>query len=143
DADDEVVRRDHFSINDALSFDDADTKASQIVIATSIKVGHDGGFAAEKSTIGFEAAACDAGDNLFQQRRIVMRHSHVIKKKQRFCPAAESIVYAHGHQIDADGAMAANELCHFKLCAYAVGATDEDWLFVVSREEMVGKIELE
>ena len=48
-----------------------------------------------------DAAGRDALDDLLQQRRIVVRHGHVVEEEQRLGPAAQGVVDAHRHQVDA------------------------------------------
>jgi hypothetical protein len=51
-------------------------------------------------------------------------------KKTRLGPAAEHVVDAHRHQVDADGMVQASKLRHFQLRADAIGARNEDRVFV-------------
>ena len=126
DADDHVVGRDRSAVDHALALDHADAEAGQVVIAAGVQVGHDGRFAAQQGAIGLQAAVADAFDDLLQQRRIVVRHGHVVEEEQRLGAAAEGVVHAHRHQVDADGVVAAGQLGHFQLGADAVGAADQD-----------------
>ena len=48
-----------------------------------------------------QAAGRDARDDLLQQRRIVLRHGDVVEEEQRLGPAAQGVVDAHRHQVDA------------------------------------------
>ena len=79
----------------------------------------------------------------FEHGRIVLGHGHVVEEEQRLGPAAEGVVDAHRHQIDADGVVPADRDGHLELRADAVGAGDQHRVFVVPGEELVGEIELE
>ena len=143
DADHDVVGGDVAAVDDAIALDHADGEAGQVVAAVLEHVGQDGGFAAQQGAIGLQAAVADAGDDLLQQRRIVVRHGHVVEEEQRLGAAAQHVVDAHGHQVDADGVVAAGQLGDLELRADAVGATDQHRVFVAAGEQPVGEIELE
>ncbi len=90
-----------------------------------------------------QAAIADAGDDLLQERRIVVRHGHVVEEEQRLGAAAQHVVDAHGRQVDADGVVAAGELGDLEFRANAVGATHQHRVFVAAGEQPVGEIQLE
>ena len=66
---------------------------------------------------------------------IVVRHGHVVEEEQRLGPAAEGVVDAHRHQVDADRVVHAGQLGDFELGAHAVGAGDQHGVFVLAGKE--------
>ena len=75
--------------------------------------------------------------------RIVLGHGDVVEEEERLGPAAQGVVDAHGHQVDADRIVAAQGHGHLELRAHAVGARDQHGVFVMPGEKLVGEIELE
>ena len=69
-----------------------------------------------------------------------MRHGDVVEEEQRLGPAAERVVDAHRDQVDADRVVLVDERGDFELRAHAVGAGDEDRVFVIPLEQPAGKI---
>ena len=139
----DVARLDRAAVDDVPLLDHADAKAGQIVIAGGVEVGQDRGFAAQQRAIALDAAVGDAFDDLLQQLRIVLGHGHVIEEEQRLRPAAEGVVDAHRHEIDAHRVVHAHRDGHFELRAHAVGAGDQHRLLIISGEQPAGEIELE
>ncbi len=82
-------------------------------------------------------------DDLLQSGRVVVRHGHVVEEEQRLGAAAERVVDAHRHQVDADRVVHAGQLSHLQLRAHAVGAGNQHRLLILAGEQGVGKIELE
>ena len=82
-------------------------------------------------------------DDLLEQVRIVRGHRHVVEKEQRLGPAADGVVDAHRHQVDADRVVPADHLGDLQLRAHAVGAGDQHRLAVIAGEQPAGEVELE
>ena len=143
DADHHVVGLDRPAVDHPLALGHADAEAGQIVIAGGVDVGQDGRLAAQQGAVGLDAAVGDAVDDLFEHGRIVLGHGHVIEEEQRLGPAAQGVVDAHRHQVDADRIVPADRHGHLELRAHAVGAGDQHRVFVVPGEKLVGEIELE
>ena len=142
-ADHHVVGLDRPAVDHPLLLGHADAEAGQVVIAGGVDVGQDGRLAAQQGAVGLDAAVRDALDDLLQQGRIVLGHGHVVEEEQRLGPAAQGVVDAHGHQVDADRVVHARRHGHLELRAHAVGAGDQHGVLVVPGEELVGEIELE
>ena len=142
-ADHQVVGLDRPAVDHPLFLGHADAEAGQVVIAGGVDVGQDGRLAAQQGAVGLDAAGGDALDDLLQQGRIVLGHGHVVEEEQRLGPAAQGVVDAHRHQVDADRVVPADRHGHLELRAHAVGAGDQHRVLVVPGEELVGEIELE
>ena len=89
--------------------------------------------------MALQAPGGNALDDLFESRRIVFRHCHVVEEKQRFRPGAEGVVNTHGDQIDADGVVDTSLLGDFELCANSISCRDKHRVHIVAREELAGK----
>ena len=75
---------------------------------------------------GLHASVGHAGDDLFEQRRIVLAAGDVVEEEQRLGALGGDIVDAHGHAVDADGVVLVGQLGDHELGAHAVGAGDEN-----------------
>ena len=73
---------------------------------------------------------------------IVVRHGHVVEEEQRLGPAAQGVVDAHRHQVDAHRVVHARQRGHLELGAHAVGAGDQHRVLVAAGEQRAGEIEL-
>ena len=71
-----------------------------------------------------------------------MRHGDVVEEEKRFSAGAEGVVDAHRDEVDADGMVNAGVHGHLELRAHAVGAGDEQRIFVAPAEESL-EVELE
>ena len=91
---------------------------------------HFSGFTADQCRTGLHAAVGHAGYDLLEQSRIVLAAGDVVKEEQRFGTLSGDVVDAHGHAIDADGVVLICHLGDHELGAHAVGAGDENRLFV-------------
>ena len=123
------------TINQAFTFHDTDAESGEVIVSPLIEVGQDGGLAANQGTIAGNAAIGDPPNDCLKQRRLVVRHRHVVQEEERFCSCAEQVVDAHRHQIDANGVVDAG--CHRQLefGADAVGAGDKQRIVVLAGEE--------
>ncbi|KJJ17200.1 hypothetical protein HMPREF3156_01300 [Neisseria sp. HMSC06F02] len=126
----DVARFDAAAVDDALFFDHADGKARQVVFAFGVHAGHFGGFAADEGAAGFFAALGDAFNHVGSAGDVEFAAGEIVEKEQRFCALNQNIVDAHGDEVDADGVVFVPIEGEFELGAYAVGAADEDGIFV-------------
>src|SRR5690606_9372937 len=90
------------AVDQLVALDDADGKAGEVVIAMLVHAGHFRGFAANQCGAGQFAAAGDAVDHGFGHVDVEFAGGVIIKEKQRFGTLHQNVVYAHGHQVDAD-----------------------------------------
>ena len=90
-----------------VSLDDTDGKSGQIIVAWLVHAGHLRRLTADQRTIGGAAAIGDAGDDRPRHLAIETRSREVIQEKQWLGAMDDQIVYAHGHQVDPDGVVAA------------------------------------
>ena len=118
------------AVDDALFFDHADGEACQVVFAFGIHAGHFGGFASDKGAAGFFAALGDAFNHVGSTGDIEFAAGEIVEEEQRLCALNQNIVDAHGDEVDADGVVFVPIEGEFELGAYAVGAADEDGIFV-------------
>lgn len=120
----DVARGDRASVNHASAFDHATAEAGQVVVAWGIHIRQDRRFSTQQGAVRVDAACRHAIDDLFQKRRIVLRHGHIVEKEQGLRATAESIVDAHRHQVDAHRVVDAHRHRHLELGSHAVGAAD-------------------
>jgi hypothetical protein len=55
----------------------------------------------------------------------VLADGDIIQEKQRLCAAADDVVDAHGHAVDAHGVMLVHQLRNAEFGSHAVGAGDQ------------------
>ena len=138
-----IAGHDRAAVDDLAPRRNAYAEAGQVVIARRVEVGQDRRFAAQQGAVGLDAAVAHALHDLFQQQRIVLGHRHIIEKEQWLGAAAQGIVDAHRHQIDAHGRVSAHRAGDFQLGAHPVGAGHQHGVLVVAGEEPVGEVEAE
>ena len=113
-------------------FDHADTTSRQVERI----VGHQprmlGGLAAHERTARLTATGRDRADELGDAFRDDMPDRDVIEERKRFGAAADDVVGAHRHEIDADRVEAKESSRDRRLRADAVGGGDQQ-RFAVSR----------
>ena len=88
-----------------------------------------GGLAAHQGALGLAAALGDAGDDLRDAHRVIFAAGDVVQEEEGGSAAADDVVDAHGHAVDADGVMLVHQQSQAQLGAHAVGAGDQDGLF--------------
>ena len=84
-----------------------------------------GGLTADEGAARLHTALCHAGDDRRHLFRHVLADGNVIQEKQGLCAAADHVVHAHGHAVDADGVMLVQQLSQTQLGAHTVGAGDQ------------------
>ena len=87
-----------------------------------------GGLAADEGAACLYAALRHAGDQRRHLLWLVSADGNVVEEEERLCPAADDVVDAHGHAVDAHAVVSVHELGDALLGAHAVGAGDEDRL---------------
>ena len=109
-------------VDNARLVHDAGAIARKVVILFRHQAGVLGGLAADERRAGLHTALGYAADNLSNLFRDVLAAGNVIQEKQRFRPAADDIVDAHRHRINADGVVLVHQNGQFHLGAATVGA---------------------
>ena len=105
---------------------DADGEAGEVEGVVVAKVaGVFGGLAAQQRAAGAQAAFVDAAHDVGHGLRVDLAHHQVVEKEQRRRAAGRDVVDAHGHGVDADGAVDAHLAGEHDLGAGAVGAGHE------------------
>ena len=117
-----------FIVNNSVLVDNARAVAREVVFVYRIKSGHLRGLAADERRARLNAALADAADNVRYPLGIVLATGYVIEEEQGLCAAADYIVDAHSHAVDADGVVLVHEKGYLELRADSVGAADEHGL---------------
>ena len=117
------------AVNHLRLVHDTHGKARQVVVVRVHYAGVLGSLTADEGAAGLDAALRHAGYNGRHLFRVVFADGDVVQEEQGLGPAADNIVDAHGHAVDADGVMAIHQLGHPDLGAHAVGARHQDGLF--------------
>ena len=74
---------------------------------------------------GLPAALVHAGHDGGDPVRVDLARGDVVEHEERLGPDADQVVDAHGHQVDADGVVAAGGPGHHQLGAHPVGGGDQ------------------
>lgn len=112
-------------VDDIGLFCDTDGETGKIILVRVIHAGHFGGFAADEGAFGLYATVGHAGDDLFEQRRVVLAARDVVEEEQRFGALGCNVVDTHGHAVDADLIVLVRHLGDHELGAHAVGAGNQ------------------
>jgi len=72
-------------------------------------------------------------DHFGDLSRFELADGEIVKKEQRLCALHKDVVHAHGDGVDADGVVLAEGEGDFQFGADAVGAGDEDGVFVAAQ----------
>ena len=80
------------------------------------------GLAAYKRAACLNAALCHARNYLCYLLGVVLSARYVVKEELRLCTAADDVVHAHSHTVDADRIVLVQQKSDLYLCANAVGA---------------------
>ena len=139
----DVAGRHRRAVDDLAPRGHAHAEARQVVVASGVQVGEDGRLAAQQCAIGLNAAVAHALHQVLQQSGVVLGHGHVVEEEQRFGPAAQGVVDAHGHQVDAHRLVITHRAGHLELGAHPVGTGDQYRVFILAGEEAVGEVEAE
>ena len=87
-----------------------------------------GHLAADERAARLTATLADAGDDLGHVLLAQLADGDVVQEEQRLGAARQDVVDAHGHQVDAHGAVLAGQLGNLELRAHAVGAGNQQRL---------------
>ncbi len=105
--------------------DDAHAEAAQVVVVGVHDAGVLGRLAADERAARLQAALGDAAHDGRDVLGLDVADGDVVEEEQRLGARGEQVVGAHGHQVDAHGVVAAEQLGELELGAHAVGARDE------------------
>ena len=100
-------------------------ETGQVVFVLGVEAGHLGGLTAHQRAARLHAALGHAAHDLRHALGHVLAHSHVVQKELGLCAAADDVVDAHGHAVDAHGVMLVHQKGQLELGAHAVGAADQ------------------
>ena len=137
----DVSLADHLALNQALALNDPHRKAGQVVVVLAIHIGHDCGFTAKQRHVAGDTTVTDSLNDLFQTRRIVAPHRHIVQKEQWFSTRAQQVVDAHRDQVGANRVMSTGLLSDFQLGSDTVGATDQYRIGIIASEQLAVKVE--
>ena len=112
-------------VDDLLLIDNAGAVAREVVFVLGVEAGHLGGLAADERGVGLNTALAHALYDVGNTLRHVLAAGDIVEEEQRLCTAADNVVHAHCHAVDADGVVLIHEEGDFELCAYAVGPGDQ------------------
>ena len=135
DADRDITGLNLAAINQPLPLDYADAEASKVIVAALIQIGQNRSFAPNQCAVAVNAGIRDPADNRLKQRWLVMRHRHVVEKKERLCPRAKHVVDAHRDEVNAHGIVNAGRHSNLQLRPHTVGAGNQQWIFVLAGKQ--------
>ena len=121
----------HIALCHAAGIDDlglvhhAHGEARQIVVISGHHAGVLGGLTADESAAGLDTALRHAGDDGCHLFRHVLADGDVIQEKQGLRAAADHVIHAHGHAVDADGVMLVQQFGQTQFGAHTVGAGNQ------------------
>ncbi len=125
-ADEGVPFPDPASVDDFGLVHHAHGKARDVIVVGVHDAGVLGGLAANQGAAGLDAALRHAGDDGGDFLRLVFADGDIVQEEQGPGAAADDVVDAHGHAVDADGVVLVQQLGQAQLGAHAVGAGDEN-----------------
>jgi ribosomal protein L27 len=79
----------------------------------------------------------------FTKSSVNARHGDVVEECERFAAGADEVVDAHGDEVDADGVEFLRQRGNLQFRADAVGAGDENGMFIFSAKQPGVRIEIE
>ena len=88
-----------------------------------------GHLAADQGAARLAAAIGDACDHFGHGLALQLADSDVVQEEQGLCTGCQDVVYAHGNQVHAHGAMLAGDLGNLQLGSHAVGAGNQQRVF--------------
>ena len=141
--DDDVPGLDAQWVGGFLEFDDPDAKAGQVVLVGLVEVVHLGGLAADQGASGLFAALADALDDVEEDLLVDLVDGDVVEEEQGLGALDDEVVDIHRDEVDPDGVVLVHLDGEVDLGAHAVGAGDEDGVFVVVFEELLVVVEPE
>ena len=136
-ADQRVAGADLRIVHDSVAIHHAHGEAGQIVLVLGIEAGHFRRLAAVEGAARLHAALGYAGDDGRDLLGHVFAAGDVVQEGQGLRAAADDVVDAHGHAVDAHGVVLVHQEGDFELRAHAVGAADQH------RALHVGHVQLE
>jgi len=104
----------------------ADGEPGDVVVPAAVEARELGRFAADERTAGGHAAFRDPGDHLPGGTPFEPPGREVVQEEERFRTLDDDVVHAHGDEVDADPAVAADVPGDEQLGADAVGRGDEN-----------------
>ena len=117
-------------VDDLLLVHDAHGEAGQVIILHRHHAGMLGSLAADQGSAGLDTAFGHTADDLGDLLGDVLAAGNVVQEEQGLCAAADDVVDAHGHGVDADGVMLVHQDGQLDLGAAAVGAGDQHGLLI-------------
>ena len=138
---DEVAWASAIAVDDAISLDNSDAKACEVIIARGIKIRKNCGFSACKCAARINATVTNSLDKGSCKFNIVLGHGKVIKKDDGLCTCAKAIIDRHSDKIDANGVIFLHHGCNFKLGTYSIVAGYENGMFIIAGEKAIVEIE--
>ncbi len=132
-ADEHVALLHAFGVEHLRAVDNADGEAGQVIVVRVHHAGVLSHFPTHERATRLTASLADAGDDLGHMLLAQLADGDVVQEEQRLGAAGEDVVHAHGHQVDAHGAVLAGELGDLELRAHAVGARNQQRLFHILR----------
>ncbi len=121
-ADDGVAGPYGAAVDDFLLIRHPHGKAGQVVLLFGVEAGHLGGLPADEGAAGLDAALRHPGDDGGHPLRFVFAHRDIIQEEEGLGPAADDVVDAHGHAVDAHGVVFIQQEGQLQLGAHPVGA---------------------
>ena len=123
-------------IEDLRLVDDAHGKAREVVLVRGVEARHLRCLAADERRAALHAALGHAADDLGDALGDVLAAGDVVQKQQGLRAAADDVVDAHGHAVDADGVVLVHEEGELQLRADAVRAADEHGVLDAGRVQL-------
>lgn len=117
------------AIHEVFAFGDAHAEAGHIEIAGGVEVRHDGCFAAQERGPSLDAAIANAGDEVFEECRVILAEGNVVEEEQGFSTEAETVIDAHRDEVDTHRVVNAGMNGDFDLGAHTIGAGNEHRVF--------------
>ena len=115
---------------------DTHREAAHIVLVLGHKTRVLGSLAADKRTAGFNTAVRDALYDRCDLCRLVLSAGDIVEEEEGLCTAADNIVHAHSHSVDAYGVVSVKQECQLYLRADSVCAGNEHRIIVLFRIEL-------
>ena len=127
--DDDVPCLHGLVVEDLRLIDHADGKSRKVVFVYGIKTRHFRRFAADEGAARLHATFRHALDDVRHLFGHVLTHGDIVEEKQRFRAAADDVVDAHRHAVDAHGVVLVHEERDLQFGSHAVRAADQHGIF--------------
>ena len=115
-------------VDDLLLIHNSHAEACQIVVIHGHHAGMLRRLTADEGGTGLDAALGHTAYDFRNTLRHILAAGNVIQEKQRLCAAADYVIDAHGHTVDADGIVLVQEHGDFQLGTHAVGTGNQNGL---------------